>query len=257
MLAIFFLNIPIRHRSLADASVTELLLDLVQQISDASSALRNGNVTSGAKGVVHTTSLEAELTSSDSPTENVGISLSEFQEKGLFGFTETTWFTTEASGGITLGIHRLHGTKGFVDIGYSTSDKTATGDSDYEITEGVVRFHDGDASKTIEIPIIDDVETEAHFEVFTVSLSLEGPISEGAALVATRADATVYLYDYGDGSNLAGITFDATSTSHNAGSESNSRRWEIIDNGGVGGWVDSNGFAAKDAVIGSDEYGRW
>lgn len=231
--------------------MTELLLDLVNQMSDASSALFSGNVTSRAKSIIYTTSHEAESTSRDSSTENIEISVLEFQEKGLFGFTTKAWYTTEASGGIRLIIHRLHGTKGFVDIGYSTSDRTATGDSDYEITEGVVRFFDGDASKTIEIPIIDDIETEAHFEIFTVSLNLEGSINQGAALMVTAADATVYLYDYGDGFNLAGVTFDATSF------DSNSRRWEIVDNGGVGGWVDSNGFAAKDAVIGSDEYGRW
>lgn len=147
-----------------------------------------------------------------------------------------------------------------MDIGYSTSDGSATGGGDYESVAGnIVRFYDGDTSKTVDIPLVDDVETEAHFESFTVALSLQGPINEGAALMTTAAEATVLLYDYGDGVVLADATFIAKAKSSSAtegGVDDLALGWTITDNGGQSGWVDSNGFAAKDAVFGTDEYGR-
>lgn len=246
--------------SLADPSVTELLTNLDEQISDESSTLRTGNVTSAAKGLAYTTSVVADSTSTSSATA-IGLSVVEYQPKGLFGFTRTIWYTTEASGTVTLTIERAHGRKGVMDIGFSTSDGSATGGSDYaSISGNVVRFYDGDTSKTVDILLVDDVETEAHFESFTVALNLQGPINEGAALMTTAAEATVYLYDYGDGVVLADATFLAEATSSSAaenGMGNLALGWTITDNGGQSGWVDSNGFAAKDGVFGADEYGRF
>lgn len=247
--------------SLADPSVTELLTSLDEQISDESSALRTGNVTSAANGLAYTTSVVADSTSTDSSATAIGLSVVEYQPKGLFGFTQTIWYTTEASGTVTLTIKRDHGSKGVMDIGYSTSDGSATGSSDYTSVAGnIIRFYEGDTSKMVDISLVDDTETEAHFESFTVALSLQGPINEGAAMMATAAEATVFLYDYGDGVVLADATFFTEATSASAaesGMEDFALGWTISDNGGHSGWVDSNGFAAKDAVFGADEYGRF
>lgn len=245
--------------SLADPSVAQLLTNLDEQISDESSTLRTGNVTSAAKGLAYTTSVVADSALTSSATA-IGLSVVEFQPKGLFGFTRTIWYTTEASGTVTLTIERAHGSKGVMDIGFSTSDGSATGGSDYASVAGnVVRFYDGDTSKTVDISLVDDVETEAHFESFSVALSLQGPINEGAALMSTATEATVYLYDYGDGIVLAGATFLAEATLSSAAESAMkdlALGWTITDNGGQGGWVDATGFAAKDGVFGADEYGR-
>lgn len=248
--------------SLADPSVTELLTNLDEQISDESSSLRTGNVTSAAKGLAYTTSIVADSTATDSSATAIGLSVVEYQPKGLFGFTQTIRYTTEASGTVTLTIERDHGSKGVMDIGYSTSDGSATGGSDYASVAGdVVRFYDGDTSKTVDISLVDDVEIEAHFESFTVALSLQGPINEGAALMTMAAEATVLLYDYRDGVILADATFFAGVTTSSSAAESGMEDlalgWTITDNGGHSGWVDSNGFASKDAVFGADEYGKF
>ncbi|CAM9487931.1 unnamed protein product, partial [Hapterophycus canaliculatus] len=243
--------------SLADPSVAEVLTNLDEQISDESSILRAGNVTSAATGLAYTTSIIAESTRTDSSSTAVGVSVAEYQPNGLFGFTSVLWYTTEASRTTTLTIERDHGVKGVIDIGYSTSDGSATGGDDYVSVASTVRFYDGDVSKSVDIPLINDVDVEVHFEVFTVALSLEGPLNVGAALKATASEATVLLYDYGDGVVLSDTVFTAEanfSTAGASGAEDLALGWTITDNGGHSGWVDSNGFAAKDAVFGADEY---
>lgn len=228
-------------------------------MSDEDSTLLTGGVTSAAKGLAYTTSTVEDSTSTGSTPTAIGLSVVEYQPKGLFGFTSAVWYTTEASGAITLTIERDHGQKGVMDVGYSTSDGTATGGDDYTNVTGTVRFYDGDTSKTVDIPLVDDTDIEAHFEWFTVSLSLEGPINEGAALMSTATEATVILYDFGDGLALANATFSAkaqiSSSSEARGVDDLALGWAITDNGGQSGWVGANGFAAKDAVVGADEYG--
>lgn len=253
--------------SLADSSVMEILASLDEQISDESSALHTGNVTSAAKSLDYITSIVVDSNSTDYSANLMGISVMEYQEKGLFGFTAVAWYTTEASGTVTLTVQRSHGTKGIIDIAYNTSDGSASGGDDYEITAGTVRFYDGDATKTIDVSLVDDVETEAHFESFTVSLSLQGPIKDDAALRTAAKEATVFLYDYADGVALANATFSATNTTlsslaatdrkASSASDDSALGWTVTDNGGHGGWVDPNGFAATDAVFGADEYGGW
>lgn len=232
-------------------------------MSDEESTLRTGDVTSAAKLLAYTTPAVADSTSTGSTSTTIGLSVVEYQPKGLFGFTSVVWYTTEASGVITLTIERDHGRKGVMDVGYSTSDGSATGGVDYTSVTGTVRFYDGDTSKTVDVPLVDDIEIEAHFEWFTVSLSLEGPINEGAALMTTAAEAAVLLYDFGDGLALANATFSAKAQTSSASDTSGmsdtydlALGWTITDNGGQSGWVDPNGFAAKDAVVGADEYGR-
>lgn len=217
-----------------------------------------GVVTSAAKGLAYTTTIVTDSASTDS-SATIGLSVVEHQPKGLFGFTSVVWYTTEASEKITLTIERDHGTKGVMDIGYNTSDGTATSGDDYTIAAGTVRFYDGDTSRTVDVALVDDGEKEAHFETFTVALSLEGPINDGAALMTAASEATVLLYDYGDGIVLAETTFSTESTSPSSSAsevEDLALGWTITDNGGHSGWVDSNGFAAKDEVVGADEYGK-
>lgn len=228
-------------------------------MSDEDSTLLTGDVTSAAKSLGYTTSTVEDSTSTGSTSTVIGLSVVEYQPKGLFGFTSVVWYTTEASGAITLTIGRNHGAKGVMDIGYETSDGSAVGGDDYTSITGTVRFSDGDASKTVDIPLVDDSDMEAHFEWFTVSLTLQGPINEGAALMSTAAEATVLLYDFGDGLALANATFSADAqvltSSDTSEVDDLALGWTITDNGGHSGWVDANGFAAKDAVVGADEYG--
>lgn len=266
-------------RSLADTSVTELLTSLEVQISDDASALLSGNITSTARELAYTMSVLSESASLESD-KAISMSLSDYQPKGLFGFASAAWYTTEASGTVNLLVLRDHGSKGIMDIGFSILDGTTSGTDDYSIPVNVVRFYDGDTEKVIEILLVDNSRAEQHFKTFTVSLNLLGPINDGAALRASASTSTIFVYDYGDGIVSANTTFKESTVSstlstdvhgHPTSSGETMARilgrtrevddpaaagWTIVGNGGQGGWVDHNGFAAKDAIVGADEYGE-
>lgn len=245
------------RRSLADASVTELISNMDEQMADDESPLRTGNVTLAAKGFVYSTSIGTASPSTDASTTAIGLSVLEYQEKGLFGFESLVWYATEASGEVTLTVLRNHGTKGVMDIGYTTFDGSATGGEDYVVAAGTIRFYDGDTSRALTITLMDDERAEAHFETYTVALSLQGPINDGAALMSGAAKASVLIYDYGDGTVLAETTFSAAAASFKPVSEDElALNWTVTDNGGHAAWVDARGLAAKDAIVGADEYGR-
>lgn len=270
------------HRSLADTTVTELLANLDAQMEDDTSLLRTGNVTSAAKGITYTTSVLTDITSLDPDAVGISLSVVEYQPKGLFGFTSLRRYTTEASESVTLAVQRDHGSTGIMDIGYTTSDGTATSGDEYSTSDGTVRFYHGETTKNIEITLLDDANAEQHFKTFMVELALRGPINEGAAVRTSASMVTVFVYDYGDGIVLANTTFTVASS---AGSFPSSGKnppvrssapssddrgggnstgevtdnfasgWSVTDNGGEAGWVDLNGYAARDAVVGADEYG--
>lgn len=252
--------------------MTEILADLDAQMADSSSPLRNGNVTAAAKGVSYATSLLAEDSSSiDSTSATVGLSVMQYQPKGLFGFESVILYTTEASGTATLTISRDHGTKDVMDIGYATSDGSAKGGDDYIASTGIVRFYDGDTVKTFEVELLDNHLAEQHFKAFQVTLTLRGPINDGASLREATSVATVYVYDYGDTAALANTTFslmtlspdaqeppfENTTIDYDSAVDSDGAAgWTVADNGGEKGWVESLGFAARDNVVGADEYGE-
>lgn len=271
------------HRSLADASVAELLAELEAQMADASSPLRTGNVTSRVKEWTYTTTTMEENPSSADSSAALGLTVVDYQPKGLFGFTSSAWYTTEASGSVNLLIRRDHGTKGVMDIGYVVSGEgtSAASERDEHASSASVRFHDGEVEKGIEIPLFDDEDAEQHFEAFTVKITLLGPIKEGAALRSSAATSRVFVYDYGDGVLLANTAFVAStlppavghadhvdaqqrpSSDRSTASPSGggmrdfsdiAAGWTITGNGGHGGWVDSHGFGAKDALVGAQEY---
>ncbi|CAM9132571.1 unnamed protein product [Choristocarpus tenellus] len=230
--------------SLADASVDQLLTTLENQVANPYSALRNGTVTQAAKSMTYSTSL---LTTEDtSPT--IGLSVTEYQPKGLFGFVSLGWYVTEASQVAKLSVQRDHGSKGIMDIGFTTTDVTAHSGTDFVGGKNILRFYDGDTNKDIEITLLDDNEVERHFKTLTVTLSLEGPINDGASLKATATSSTIYIYDYGDGEVLQETIFNVTSTGMIA------LWWTVVGNGGRQGWVDLNGYGTSDALVGAEEY---
>ena len=57
-----------------------------------------------------------------------------------------------------------------VTVQYATSDGTATAGSDYTQTSGTLTFTEGESSKTISVPVLDDAHDEGE-ETFTLTLS--------------------------------------------------------------------------------------
>ncbi|CAM9252504.1 unnamed protein product, partial [Discosporangium mesarthrocarpum] len=247
--------------SIADTSVDQLLATLDEQMKEPSSPLRHGNVTSATKVMTYSTSLLSEQDS----TANLeaGFSVLEYQPKGLFGFASSIFYTTEGSGTVKFTVSRDHGIKGVMDIGFTTTDGTAQSGTDYVGVDDTVRFYDGDTVQEFEVVLLDDDDEERHFEVFTVTLSLQGPINEGAALRVSSSTSTVRLYDYGDGDILAETSFSMSKGEDSAkasglpehnGSIDLAQGWQVVGNSGQQGWVDTMGFAASDVLVGNDEY---
>ena len=75
-----------------------------------------------------------------------------------------------------------------VTVKYATKDGTATAGEDYEHTEGTLRFTPSDATKTITVPLIDDIAYEGH-EMVSVELS------DPTGAVITRGTAEALIRD--------------------------------------------------------------
>lgn len=90
---------------------------------------------------------------------------------GSFKFQKKTERVNETAGEVSLTILRIGGSKGTVTADYATKDGLALGGSDYTETAGTINFLDGEAGKTIRIPIAKDTNTLEEDETFSVSLS--------------------------------------------------------------------------------------
>jgi Metallo-peptidase family M12/Calx-beta domain/Reprolysin family propeptide len=109
----------------------------------------------------------------------------------------------DAAGQVTVTVNRIGDTSGAASVNYATSDTAglqncttvngrASERCDYTTSVGTVRFAAGEASKTFNIPIINDVWIEGA-ETFTVSLS-----NAVSATLGTPVSATVTITDAGN-----------------------------------------------------------
>jgi hypothetical protein len=85
-------------------------------------------------------------------------------------FSSPTLSVAEDGGAAHLVVNRGGSSVGTATVDYATSDGTATQVGDYTIKRGTLTFADGETSKTLDIPIVDDVFVEGD-ETFTVTLS--------------------------------------------------------------------------------------
>jgi Domain of unknown function (DUF4394)/Calx-beta domain len=90
---------------------------------------------------------------------------------GSFRFSgDGTAAVAETAGSVTLTVLRFGDAAIAASVSYATSDGTATAGSDYTAVSGALFFNVGETSKTITIPILDNVGAESN-ENFTVTLS--------------------------------------------------------------------------------------
>jgi hypothetical protein len=88
---------------------------------------------------------------------------------GTFQFSAATATVGEGAGKASLTLTRTGDTTVAASIEVATADGTATQKGDYTIARTTVKFAPGEASKTVEVFIVDDAFDEAD-ETFTVSL---------------------------------------------------------------------------------------
>jgi Calx-beta domain-containing protein/carboxypeptidase family protein/beta-propeller repeat-containing protein len=89
---------------------------------------------------------------------------------GNVQFSVSAMWVIEDLGLATITVLRNGGVQGALSVQYATANGTATAGQDYTSTSGTLNFASGEASKTFQIPILDDATTEPD-ETFTVTLS--------------------------------------------------------------------------------------
>jgi hypothetical protein len=106
-------------------------------------------------------------------------------------FNAATMNVPEDSTAVNVIVSRTGGSVGAATVDYATSDGTATQVGDYTIKLGTLHFADGETSKIISIPIVDDVFVEGN-ENFTVTLS--NPTGTGVSL-GSQSTTTITIMD--------------------------------------------------------------
>lgn len=118
-------------------------------------------------------------------------------------FSAVTTSVNEDAGTMPITVNRTGGTYGTISVDYAATNGTATAGADYTATAGTLIFNEGETSKMILVPIINDNLDEPDE---TINLTLSYP-SGGATLttpntaVATIVDNDVALLsdDFEDG----------------------------------------------------------
>jgi len=91
-------------------------------------------------------------------------------EPGELVFSTAIYSVAENAGNAVIGIDRINGSSGLLEITFQTSDGTATSPDDYTATTTNVSFADGVTFQQVTVPIIDDGDLEDPVE--TVNLAL-------------------------------------------------------------------------------------
>jgi hypothetical protein len=239
-------------------TVAELVAELTLQVSSNTSKLNapgalpasiDTSYTGGALGVF-IPKAEEEST--------ISLVVTQHQSSGLFAFSSGSASVTEDSGVVVLNVTRGHGTSGRVYVAWSCTAGTARRNVDFTCDDngGYLWFNDGQKSALLSIPIIDDDDYEAHYESFSITLSVL-PGQPNIA-VGSLKTATVLIYDYGDGVSVAGVAPATWGVRSGDGAASTLLDWALVGNGGAGvdavPSVDSHGVYGTDASYGRSEY---
>ena len=117
------------------------------------------------------------------------VTISDFEE-GQLALSAASYSISENDEVVMVTVSRTIGTNGEVSVSIATKDGTASKDSDYESVETTLVFADGEALKTISIPLVDDNIGEVD-ETFSIELSSV----TGGATIGEIQTATITIED--------------------------------------------------------------
>nr|NCQ85347.1 hypothetical protein [Microcystis aeruginosa W13-18] len=108
---------------------------------------------------------------------------------GVIQFSNATYSVNENGTPVTaVTLTRTNGSDGAVSVTVNLTNGTATAGSDYNNTQITVNFANGETSKTVNIPIVNDTQFEPDE---TVNLSLSNPT--GGATLGTQTTAVLTI----------------------------------------------------------------
>lgn len=110
---------------------------------------------------------------------------------GVLSFTNTTYSINENGiAVVAVNMQRTGGSEGFVSATINLTNGTANAGDDYNNNPIIVDFANGETSKTITIPIVDDSILESNE---TINLTLANPTN--GATIGTQNSAIVNIID--------------------------------------------------------------
>jgi hypothetical protein len=107
---------------------------------------------------------------------------------GSLQFSNTTYGVSENAGPAVLTITRTGGSSGLATVQIASSDGTAIAGSDYTALSQTVTFNDGETTKNVNLPIIDDLLNEPDE---TVNLTLSNVTGSGQLGTPATAVLTI------------------------------------------------------------------
>jgi hypothetical protein len=148
------------------------------------------NPPSGSTFPLGTTTVTATNTDASNNTATCTFTVTVNQPQSI-QFNAPALNVPESASGVNLIVTRTGGSVGAATVDYATSDGTATQKGDYTIKLGTLKFADGETSKIISVPIVNDVFVEGD-ETFTATLS--NPTGTGVTL-GSQSTITVTIMD--------------------------------------------------------------
>jgi ribosomal protein L35AE/L33A len=118
---------------------------------------------------------------------------------GQIGFASSSYAATENGGNAVITLVRTNGSSGVVGVTFKTSDFTAVAGFDYTAVNTAVTFSDGETTKSVLVPVLDDTFVEGN-EIFHVTLTN----ATGGASITEPATVPVTILD-----NDMGLSFSS------------------------------------------------
>lgn len=175
--------------------------------------LATQSVTTNGFGVVDfSTALPAAVasgqiitaTATDGANNTSEFSNSVIAGVGSLAFSAATATVLETAGNAVITVTRTGDSGGAVAVDFATSDGTATAGSDYTSTSGTLSFADGETSKIIAVPILNDALDEANE---TLTLTLSNPTN--GAILGVQSTLTLTISEDGAASGPPRVSFSS------------------------------------------------
>jgi ELWxxDGT repeat protein len=165
---------------------------------------------------------------------------------GTLSFSAANYSVNEDGTPVSIiTVQRTGGSEGYVNASILLSNGTATSPTDYNPTILIVNFANGETTKTIAVPVLNDSLTETNE---TVNLTLANP--QGGAVLGTQTTAVLTIVD-NDPLLPSTLAFDNGSYSVN---ENGVSSVTVLRTGGINGVVSVNILPADGTATFPDDY---
>ncbi|MFL6547035.1 MAG: Calx-beta domain-containing protein, partial [Candidatus Udaeobacter sp.] len=113
---------------------------------------------------------------------------------GSAQFNSASYTVIEDVGSATMTVNRVGGSSGILTVDYSTTNISATAGQDYVATSGTLTFADGETTKNVDVPILDDLVNESDESLAVLLRNPTDPDAVGnsnTAVLKIQDDSTI------------------------------------------------------------------